>query len=170
MAAPHHRQHPPPPRLPRPPRPARPVAPADRHGPLMFLKLGEVPVVVASTLDAAKEFMKTHDAIFATRPMTLSAKVFAKDGPGIVVAPYGGDQLAAAPQDLHHGAAQRQARPVVRGRARGGGGPAGWSKPSSRLRPRRRRRRRRQWHHSSTSPSLPPCVSINLLLSSLQNL
>ncbi|NP_001355148.1 Premnaspirodiene oxygenase [Zea mays] len=62
-----------------------------RHGPLMFLRLGEVPVVVASTPDAAKEFMKTHDATFATRPMTLSAKVFAKDGPGIVVAPYGGD-------------------------------------------------------------------------------
>jgi cytochrome P450 len=55
----------------------------------MFLKLGEVPVVVASTPDAAKEFMKTHDAIFATRPMTLSARVFTRDGPGIVVAPYG---------------------------------------------------------------------------------
>ncbi|OEL17113.1 hypothetical protein BAE44_0021868, partial [Dichanthelium oligosanthes] len=41
-----------------------------RHGPLMFLKFGEVPVVVASTRDAAKEFMKTHDAIFSTRPMS----------------------------------------------------------------------------------------------------
>ncbi|CAD6269659.1 unnamed protein product [Miscanthus lutarioriparius] len=60
-----------------------------RHGPLMFLKFGEVPVVVASTPDAAKVFMKTHDAIFATRPMTLNASVFTKDGLGIVLAPYG---------------------------------------------------------------------------------
>ncbi|KAF8779230.1 hypothetical protein HU200_002908 [Digitaria exilis] len=60
-----------------------------RHGPLMFLKFGEVPVVVASTPHAAKEFMKTHDAIFATRPLSLVTKVIIKDGPGIVWAPYG---------------------------------------------------------------------------------
>ncbi|KAF8657485.1 hypothetical protein HU200_060047 [Digitaria exilis] len=60
-----------------------------RHGPLMFLKFGEVPVVVASTPHAAKEFMKTHDAIFATRPLSLVTKVIIKNGPGIVWAPYG---------------------------------------------------------------------------------
>nr|CAB3470439.1 unnamed protein product [Digitaria exilis] len=55
----------------------------------MFLKFGEVPVVVASTPHAAKEFMKTHDAIFATRPLSLVTKVIIKNGPGIVWAPYG---------------------------------------------------------------------------------
>ena len=78
----------------------------------MFLKLSEVPVVIASAQDATKEFMKTRDVIFATRPMTLSAKVFTRDSPEIVVAPYG-DHWAEAPQDLHHGIAQCQARLVV---------------------------------------------------------
>ncbi|CAL5043006.1 unnamed protein product [Urochloa decumbens] len=59
-----------------------------RHGPLMFLKFGEVPVVVASTPDAAKEFMKTHDSIFSTRPLSLIMKII-KDGQGIAFAPYG---------------------------------------------------------------------------------
>jgi cytochrome P450 len=60
-----------------------------RHGPLMFLKLGEVPVVVASTPEAAKEVMKTHDAIFSTRPLSSTIRTVSKDGLGIVWAPYG---------------------------------------------------------------------------------
>ncbi|CAN6178251.1 unnamed protein product [Urochloa humidicola] len=60
-----------------------------RHGPLMFLKFGEVPVVVASTPDAAKEFMKTHDSIFSTRPLNIIAKIMCEDGQGIAFAPYG---------------------------------------------------------------------------------
>ncbi|CAN6201663.1 unnamed protein product [Urochloa humidicola] len=60
-----------------------------RHGPLMFLKFGEVPVVVASTPDAAKELMKTHDAIFSTRPLSMISKIIIKDGQGIAFAPYG---------------------------------------------------------------------------------
>ncbi|CAN6214114.1 unnamed protein product [Urochloa humidicola] len=60
-----------------------------RHGPLMFLKFGEVPVVVASTPDAAKELMKTHDSIFSTRPLSIIAKIMCKDGQGIAFAPYG---------------------------------------------------------------------------------
>nr|CAB3470455.1 unnamed protein product [Digitaria exilis] len=60
-----------------------------RYGPLMFLKFGEVPVVVASTPDAAKEIMKTHDTIFSTRPLSLTMKIITKNGPGIVWAPYG---------------------------------------------------------------------------------
>jgi cytochrome P450 len=59
-----------------------------RHGPLMFLKFGKIPVVVASTPEAAKEFMKTHDAIFSSRPVSLAMKIVYKDGPGIVFSPY----------------------------------------------------------------------------------
>ncbi|EES17069.1 premnaspirodiene oxygenase [Sorghum bicolor] len=60
-----------------------------RHGPLMLLKFGEVPVVVASTPDATKEVMKTHGAIFSTKPLSFTIKTFSKDGLGIAFAPYG---------------------------------------------------------------------------------
>jgi len=57
--------------------------------PLIYLKLGEVPVVVASSQDAAREIMKTHDVNFATRPWSPTTKVFLADGVGLVFAPYG---------------------------------------------------------------------------------
>ncbi|CAN6207815.1 unnamed protein product [Urochloa humidicola] len=60
-----------------------------RYGPLMFLKFGEVPVVVASTPDAAKEILKTQDAVFSTRPLSLTMKIITKNGAGIVWSPYG---------------------------------------------------------------------------------
>ncbi|RCV42113.1 hypothetical protein SETIT_9G189700v2 [Setaria italica] len=37
------------------------------HGPLMSLRLGAVTTVVASSPEVAREFLQTHDAIFATR-------------------------------------------------------------------------------------------------------
>ncbi|WVZ81270.1 hypothetical protein U9M48_028663 [Paspalum notatum var. saurae] len=60
-----------------------------RHGSLMFLKFGEIPVVVASTPDAAKELMKTHDAIFSTRPISATMRIITKNGLGIAWAPCG---------------------------------------------------------------------------------
>jgi cytochrome P450 len=60
-----------------------------RYGPLMFLKFGQVPVVVASTPEAAKEIMRTRDAVFASRPLSFTKKIILKDGPGIAWAPYG---------------------------------------------------------------------------------
>ncbi|KAL7617959.1 hypothetical protein Lser_V15G01077 [Lactuca serriola] len=38
------------------------------HGPLVLIQLGSVPVLVASTAEAAREILKTHDVIFANRP------------------------------------------------------------------------------------------------------
>ncbi|TVU08279.1 hypothetical protein EJB05_41677, partial [Eragrostis curvula] len=57
--------------------------------PVMYLQLGEVPAVVISSRDAAREVLKTHDAAFATRPMSLSIRATAHEGLGIAFAPYG---------------------------------------------------------------------------------
>ncbi|XP_040376927.1 zealexin A1 synthase-like [Oryza brachyantha] len=57
--------------------------------PLMSLKLGEVPVVVATTADAAREITKTHDIKFCTRPWSSTMRALVSDGPGLVFAPYG---------------------------------------------------------------------------------
>jgi hypothetical protein len=45
----------------------------DKYGPIFFLRLGSIPVVVSS-LEMAKHFLKTHDLIFASRPPTSAGK------------------------------------------------------------------------------------------------
>ncbi|KAK3152838.1 hypothetical protein QOZ80_2BG0164200 [Eleusine coracana subsp. coracana] len=57
--------------------------------PLIYLKLGEVPVVVATSRDAAREVLRTHDAALATRPQSPTMKIMMEDGHGLVFAPYG---------------------------------------------------------------------------------
>ncbi|XBI94833.1 hypothetical protein VPH35_031400 [Triticum aestivum] len=59
------------------------------HGLLMLLKLGKVPVIVASSAEAAKAIMKTHDHIFRTRPLSSKAKVLNEHGTGITFSLYG---------------------------------------------------------------------------------
>ena len=63
---------------------------AARHGPLMLLRLGELPVVVASSADAAREIMRANDLALATRPMSPTGKILLGEGSyGLVFAPYG---------------------------------------------------------------------------------
>jgi cytochrome P450 len=57
--------------------------------PLMYLQLGEVPVVVATSPEAAREIMRTHDAVLATRPCSTTAKTMGGDGEGLIFARYG---------------------------------------------------------------------------------
>ncbi|KAL9831648.1 putative psoralen synthase [Arabidopsis thaliana] len=46
-----------------------------RYGPLILLHFGSVPVLVVSSADAAKDVLKTHDRVFASRPRS---KIFDK--------------------------------------------------------------------------------------------
>ncbi|KAJ8541803.1 hypothetical protein K7X08_002619 [Anisodus acutangulus] len=41
---------------------------SQKYGDLMLLKFGSKTVLIASSPEMAKEFLKTHDAIFASRP------------------------------------------------------------------------------------------------------
>nr|ATG29997.1 CYP750C28 [Taxus chinensis] len=59
-----------------------------KYGPLMYLKLGCFPTVVVSSSEMAKEFLKTHDLAFASRPTEFAlVKYLAFNG--IIMAPYG---------------------------------------------------------------------------------
>ncbi|KAJ7529078.1 hypothetical protein O6H91_15G033300 [Diphasiastrum complanatum] len=62
---------------------------AHKHGPLMFLRLGSVPTVVVSNAALAREFLKTHDQNFASRPKRLSGKILLYNNADIASAEYG---------------------------------------------------------------------------------
>ncbi|XP_047090365.1 zealexin A1 synthase-like [Lolium rigidum] len=57
--------------------------------PLMYLQLGEIPVVVATSPEAAREIMRTHDTVFATRPWSATVKIMAAEGQGLIFGRYG---------------------------------------------------------------------------------
>ncbi|CAD6240667.1 unnamed protein product [Miscanthus lutarioriparius] len=61
---------------------------AQAHGPVMLLRFGRVPTVVASSAAAAQEVMKTHDLAFASRPRLRMAErlVYGRD---VAFVPYG---------------------------------------------------------------------------------
>ncbi|KAK9113595.1 hypothetical protein Syun_020392 [Stephania yunnanensis] len=58
------------------------------HGPLMLLHLGQVPTLVVSSPDAAREVLKTHDHIFSSRPNSKIGNKFTY-GKSLAFAPYG---------------------------------------------------------------------------------
>ncbi|KAL1561021.1 unspecific monooxygenase [Salvia divinorum] len=60
-----------------------------KHGPLMLLHFGRVPVLVVSSADAASEIMKNHDLSFADRPRYKAHKKILYNGKDVVFAPYG---------------------------------------------------------------------------------
>ncbi|XP_059067781.1 cytochrome P450 750A1-like [Cryptomeria japonica] len=56
--------------------------------PIMFLRLGSVPTVVASSPAMAEEFLKTHELIFANRPTSAMGKYLAYERRDMAQAPY----------------------------------------------------------------------------------
>ncbi|KAK4438527.1 Trimethyltridecatetraene synthase [Sesamum alatum] len=62
---------------------------AQKYGPLMHLQFGSKPVVVGSSVEMAKVFLKTLDANFASRPVTAAGKYTGYNYTDITWAPYG---------------------------------------------------------------------------------
>nr|GMD36238.1 cytochrome P450 71A3-like [Ipomoea batatas] len=59
------------------------------YGPLMLLHFGSVPVLVASSPDAAREIMKDHDLAFSDRPANTMASRLLYGYKDVAFAPYG---------------------------------------------------------------------------------
>lgn len=62
---------------------------SQKHGPLMFLNLGELPVIVVSSPELAKQITKTNDVAFADRVELMLAKIVLYNSTDIASAPYG---------------------------------------------------------------------------------
>ncbi|KAB2053554.1 hypothetical protein ES319_A12G195500v1 [Gossypium barbadense] len=62
---------------------------AQRFGPLMSLRFGNVPVLVVSSADAASEIKKTHDLTFINRPKRSIFQKLLYDYKDVASAPYG---------------------------------------------------------------------------------
>jgi hypothetical protein len=73
---------------------------AKRHGPLMRVQFGSFPVVIASSVDTAKFFLKTHDSAFIDRPKMAAGKYTTYNYSNIAwspTAPTGGRHARSAP-------------------------------------------------------------------------
>ncbi|CAI0456053.1 unnamed protein product [Linum tenue] len=62
---------------------------ARQYGPLMQLQLGEIPTVIVSSAEWAKEFTQTHDLSFASRPFIPAANIIFYGGRDIGFSPHG---------------------------------------------------------------------------------
>ncbi|KAI5077568.1 hypothetical protein GOP47_0007392 [Adiantum capillus-veneris] len=62
---------------------------AQTYGPLMGLRLGGVPTIVASSPQMAKEVLQIHDVVMAYRPRTAAVVHMYFDGRDMGFAPYG---------------------------------------------------------------------------------
>ncbi|XP_006350345.1 cytochrome P450 71A1-like [Solanum tuberosum] len=62
---------------------------SQKYGDLMLLKFGSKPVLIASSPEMAKEILKTHDAIFSSRPALTAGKYISFNYSDVSWAPYG---------------------------------------------------------------------------------
>ncbi|CAL0317438.1 unnamed protein product [Lupinus luteus] len=63
---------------------------AQKYGPIMHLKIGEVSTIVVSSPEVAKEVLQTNDLNFADRPHQLGADIICYGSTDIATCPYGG--------------------------------------------------------------------------------
>lgn len=62
---------------------------AEKHGPVMYLRLGQIDTVVVSSASAAQELLQAKDVTFASRPSLLGPEIVCYGGIDIAFAPYG---------------------------------------------------------------------------------
>ncbi|CAL9750086.1 unnamed protein product [Musa acuminata subsp. burmannicoides] len=62
---------------------------SQQHGPLMLLRLGQVPVLVVSSPDAAREVLRNQDGACAGRPALKAARILLYGCKDLAFAPYG---------------------------------------------------------------------------------
>nr|CAB3499625.1 unnamed protein product [Digitaria exilis] len=62
---------------------------AKKHGPVMYLRLGQVDAVVVSSPEAAREVLRANDISFASRPKLLGIDTICNGDLDIAFAPYG---------------------------------------------------------------------------------
>ncbi|KAK1271777.1 Cytochrome P450 71A9 [Acorus gramineus] len=60
-----------------------------KYGPIMHLQLGQVPTLVVSSPEFAREVLKTQDKIFASRPSLKATKILFYGSRDIGFSPYG---------------------------------------------------------------------------------
>ncbi|KAK4391299.1 Trimethyltridecatetraene synthase [Sesamum angolense] len=60
-----------------------------KYGGIMQLKFGKFPVVVASSPEMAKQFLRVHDTVFASRPALAAGKHTSYNYSNMTWAPYG---------------------------------------------------------------------------------
>ncbi|KAI9118271.1 hypothetical protein K1719_010603 [Acacia pycnantha] len=59
-----------------------------QYGPLIFLRFGLKPTIVVSSAKIARQVMKTHDLVFASRPSLLGQQKMSYNGLDVAFAPY----------------------------------------------------------------------------------
>ncbi|KAH6783655.1 hypothetical protein C2S52_008614 [Perilla frutescens var. hirtella] len=62
---------------------------AVKHGGLMRLQLGEVPFIIVSSVEVAKQVFRTHDITFSNRFPTVASSILSYNYRDVAVAPYG---------------------------------------------------------------------------------
>lgn len=62
---------------------------AKKHGPLMLIHVGSVPMLVASSAEVAQKILKTHDLAFCNRPILKIPNKILYGSKDIAFCPYG---------------------------------------------------------------------------------
>ncbi|KAJ6336825.1 hypothetical protein OIU76_006659 [Salix suchowensis] len=62
---------------------------SQKHGPLVYLRLGSRPTLIVSSAKMAREIMKTRDLEFCSRPVLTATKKLSYNGLDLAFAPYG---------------------------------------------------------------------------------